>query len=416
MSDINFLGNKKNGDDQGPKDKGDKKEKLAWSNPQKEIKSSKNAFFSFWPSLNKKEPVNKRSAATVDKNKIKQSREEILNLIKHHEYSKPPAKEKGKNFLEILSEKLKKQLGPKEVLIDYQRVFNREKEHKNQLGRIFNVKPAVEGRPMPSSAGKPKNSWFNELIESLKRKMIALSAYKNETAKIIKLPKAEEIKLAPIQPVVSEEEKPAKAEEADIKEKEPVHKDEARQRVLETNLIQGELVTFFDWRSKIIVLASAILMPIFAVGAVYYGSVFYQKNNQIKNSAQVKKFAELKQDIMKEESGVKEILNFQSRLKIVSQIFGQHLYWTNFFKLLEDNMVKDVYFINFDGDTGGNYAIDALAADYSSISEQVNVFRSNRKITAISANGGEIVAGDDKDKFQVKFILNFSVLKNIFIE
>lgn len=419
MSGINFLDNQKH-DDQKSKDKDEKKGKLAWSEPQKEIKDSKKAPFSFLPFMNKKEPADKNSA--VDKNKIKQSREEILNLIKHHEISKPSVKEKGKNFLETLGEKFKKQPSHKEVLIDYQRIFNQEKEHKNKVGNIFNIKPVVKSRPVPASLKKIKNNWLDGLIGSFKNKIISLSARRNETVKMVKLPELEKIKpaeakpAAPVQPILQKEEKPAEVKGADIKENEPIKYNEIRQRVLETNLIQGELITFFDWHSKVVILISGILIPVFMVGAAYYGLVFYQKINQAKNLAQAQKFAELEQNIAKEEVDAKEIAGFQAKLKIVSQVFSQHLYWTNFFKFLEDNTIKDVYFLNFDGDTSGNYIMDALASNYSSISEQVNVFKSNKKITAVEAEGGELVAGDDTNESLVKFVFNFSVAKNIFTE
>ncbi|MFH0956001.1 MAG: hypothetical protein V1801_02200, partial [Candidatus Falkowbacteria bacterium] len=416
MSDINFLDNKKH-DDQKPKDKDDKKDELAWSSPKKEIEEpKKSSTFSFLSSLYKKEPADKSSASIIDKNRIKESREEILNLIKRHEDSKPLPKEKGKSFLRAIGEKLKKQPGHKEVLIDYQRVFNQEKEQKNQVGKIFNIKPTVESKLVPPLAGKSKHSRFKRLAELFKSKIIAFHVHKNETAKIIKLPKVEEIKpvvkpLAPAQPIIQEKEKSVEVKEIKkeikIEEPEPIHKNEIRQRVLETNLIQGELVTFFDWRSKIVILASAILMPIFVVGAVYYGLAFYQKSNQAKNLAQAQKFVELEQNIIKEESGLKEIFDFEAQLKTVSRVFGQHLYWTNFFKFLEDNTIKDVYFIDFKGDTSGNYIMDALAANYSSISKQVNIFKNNKKITAAEAEGGEMVTGDDTNESLVKFILNF---------
>ncbi|MDP2736625.1 MAG: hypothetical protein Q8O59_02440 [bacterium] len=421
MPGINFLDNQKH-DDQKPKDKDDKKDKLVWSSPKKEIKEpKKSSNFSFLSFLNKKKPADKSPVSIIDKNRIKQSREEILNLIKHHEDLKPLPKEKSKSFLRAIGEKFKKQPGHKEVLIDYQRVFNQEKEQKNQVNKIFNIKPAAETRPVPKTAEKPKHDWFKELTESVKRKIIALSAHKNEEVKIIKLPKAEEIKpvAKPPEPpplISKPEEKSVEVKEIKIEESEPIHKNEVRQRVIETNLIQGELVTFFDWHSKIIISVSAILMPIFVVGAVYYGLAFYQKSNQAKNLAQAQKFAELEQSITKEEAGLKEISDFEAQLKIVSKVFEQHLYWTNFFNFLEDNTIKDVYFINFDGDTSGNYIMDALAASYSSISEQVNVFKNNKKITAAEAEGGDLVAGDDTNESLVKFIFNFSITKSIFIE
>jgi len=419
MSDINFLENQKHGDDQKSKDKSEQKEKPVWSDPEKKAKGQKSSAFSFLPFLNKEEPVDKNSAPIIDKNKIKQGREEILNLIKRHESSKPPLKEKSKNFLKTIAEKLKSQPGYKEVLIDYQRVYNQEKEHKNQADKLFSNKPAAESKP---TAQKPKNNWFTGLIEPLKIKIIALSARKSEATKIIKLSKAEEIKPQavkppePVRPIIKLEKRPDEAKEVKIKETEPAQKGEIKQRVLETNLIQGELITFFDWRAKIIFLISAILTPIFVIGAIYYGLVFYQKSSQAKNLLLAQRFAEIEKNITEEESGLKEIYDFQSKLKIVSKIFEQHLYWTNFFKFLEDNTIKNVYFRDFKGDTSGVYVMDALAADYGNISEQVNVFRNNKKITAVEADGGQMAEGDIENKSLVSFILNFSVLKNIFTE
>ena len=419
MSDVNFLNSKKNDDDQKPKE--NKREEVAWSNPEKEIKSSKSSPFSFFSSLNKK-PVDKNSVTETNKNKIKQSREEILDLIKRHGNSNPLPKERNNNFLSTFGEKLKKQPAPKEVLIDYQQAFKREKEHKNQVGQ-FNIKPEIENKPAPKAVVESKGNWSSGLMNFFKKdKMTPPNINKNETTEKIELSKVEEIKpavvkeSAPIQPIVKKEESLVEVKEIKIEEKESTPKNETRQRVLETNLIQGELVTFFDWRSKITITLGAILIPLFIVGAIYYSLVFYQKSSQANNLAQAQKFVELEQNIKKEETGLKEISDFQARLKIISKVFRQHLYWTNFFKFLEDNTIKDVYFINFDGDTSGNYAMDALTANYSSIAEQVNIFKNSKKITAVLAEGGEMVAGDDKNKSLVKFILNFSISKNIFTE
>jgi len=418
MPAINFLDNKKY-DEQKPKDA---KEKLAWSNPKKEAKNSRVSVFSFLPFTNKKEPLDKNSAFAVDKNKIKRSREEILDLIKRHENSKPLPKEKNKNFLSAIGEKLKKQPKNKEILIDYQRVFNQEKEHKSQVGKFFDAKSAIETKTKLSLAGKPEDSWFGELIKSFKNKIISLSSHKDETVKIAKFPKVEEIKPAAIKPppvvkpISKFDEKPIEIKETKIEKKEPVEQNEIRQRVIETNLIQGEIITFFDWRSKIIILASAILIPVFVVAAIYYGLIFYQKSNQAKNLAQAEKFAELEQNIAKEEAGLAGISDFEVKLKTVSKVFEKHLYWTNFFKFLEDNTIKNVYFSNFDGDTSGSYVMEALAVDYGSISEQVDAFKNNKEVTAVEAEGGDMVSGNNKSQTLIKFVLNFTVQKNIFIE
>jgi len=414
MSDINFLNNQKNSNDQKPKDN---KEELVWSKPEKEIKNSKSSPFSFFSSFKKQN--NKSSIAAPDKNKIKQSREEILGLIKHHENSKPPVKENKKNFFSTLGEKFKRQPAPKEILIDYQKAFKQEKEHKNQIGQL-NLKP-VENKAVSSSI-KTENNFLNKFNNLFKDKRISEIEQKKEQPKIVESVKAEEVKLAEIkradlaQPAAKKEESQPEVKEIKTEKLEEVKQNETKYRVLETNLIKRELVTFFDWRSKVFVLISAILLPLFLVGIFYYGLVFYQKSQQVNNLAQIKKFAELEQDIKKEEANLKEIIDFQAKLKIVSQIFSQHIYWTNFFKFLEDNTIKDVYFVNFEGDTSGNYAMGAVTTNYGSIAEQVNAFKKNTKISAVLAEGGEMIAGNEKNKSLVKFILNFSIAKNIFIE
>ena len=186
--------------------------------------------------------------------------------------------------------------------------------------------------------------------------------------------------------------------------------------VLETNLIKGEIITFFEWQKKIFTLINAILIPIFLVGAIYLGLMFYQKESQAKNLELVNKFNELTAQITKEETGIKEIIDFQNRLKLVSLIFGQHIYWTNFFRFLEDNTIKEVYFGGFNGDTSGQYTLNAMAENYNNITEQINVLKSNNQIKSVTAAGGELAPSSGDKKTKVKFDLGFSILKSIFTE
>jgi hypothetical protein len=56
---------------------------------------------------------------------------------------------------------------------------------------------------------------------------------------------------------------------------------------------------------------------------------------------------------------------------------------TNFFKFLEDNTIKDVYFTNFEGDTSGNYTFVRTRSTSTSVSENVGAsnFPFNDRIT-----------------------------------
>ena len=369
---------------------------LAWSKPEADVKDTPSTPFSLLPFL-KKKPAGK-GKALFDKKKIQQSRQEILRLIKGHESSKqssqPPtvgwtapatllsrAGQAGRGFLARLKEKLIKRPSHKEVLIDYQKVFAEEKNKRNLAA--LTARPEIKAA---SLAPEPTKQAKQEIRQEVKQEI------KQEIKPAVKI--SQPAKVAPAAEIESE---PA-----------PL--------VLETNLIKGEIVSYFDWQKKIFTLVGAFLIPVFLVGVVYLGLMFYQRESQAKNLALVKKFNELTDEVKREETGAAQILSFQDELKVTSEVFGQHIYWTNFFKFLEDNTIKDVYFTGFAGDTGGGYSLNALANNYGNIAEQVNILKNNKKVTAVEAAGGELVSGDIDNATKVKFVLSFSILKSIFTE
>lgn len=391
MPDIDFLGagDKKNDDKSGADNQ---QQDLAWSKPEGGAGGMKASRFSFLRFL-RTEPKNKPEPAE-DKNKIQQSRREILGLIKNHndnnKVSLPKEKKESilNGFLKAWREKLAaRRENHKEVLVDYQKVFTKEKDKKSIFSPL-----------LPSK--KPK----------LEEPIVQVKKSPAEPEKIIKAPEPQpERKIEPerekieVQPTA-----PATYKTDTVSEEAP--------KVLGTNLIRGEVVTFFDWQRKIFSLAAAIFVPIFLISALYLGLMFYEKKSQEKNLSLVDKFNKLSVAVREEETDAAEVFDFQNKLKIISQVFKQHIYWSNFFKFLEDNTIKDVYYTGFSGDTGGNYSLNAVANNYGNISEQVETLKNNDKTASVKADGGELMTGDEKNKNRVKFNLNFSVSKDIFTE
>ena len=283
--------------------------------------------------------------------------------------------------------------------------------------------PAKEKRPLiPVKPKKDfKDSFWGKLLKFIKDKISALNQAKTKPAEVNLAPTAKTAKpqamAEPPRPplgAVVKTESLAKAKSS--QHTEPIKIDKTAPRVLATNLIRGEIVTFFDWQKKVAALAKAILIPMVLIGLVYLGLIYYQKQSQARMEEQIKKYDDLTAEVKQEEVGLSEIIGFQARLKVVSQIFSKHIYWTNFFKFLEDNTIKNVYYTGFDGDTGGNYSLDAMTKRFSDISRQFDVLKSNGKITEVKTIGGEAVSGNDSKQTGVKFNLGFSVLKNIFTE
>ena len=281
------------------------------------------------------------------------------------------------------------------------------------------IPPAKEIKPVLAKPPKaPGQGFFSKLLKFIKDKMSVFSKPKTVNVNLSKTTKDNKPKTIPVPipkpPIVVKKE--IKIEEKPSEQTEPIQMDKDFLRVIETNLIKGEAIAFFDWHKKIINLISAVLVPIFIVGAIYLGLIYYQKQAQAKIQVQSKKFDQLMQKISQEEVGLAEITAFQAKLKMVSQIFVKHIYWTNFFKFLEDNTLKNVYYSGFSGDTGGSYQFDATALKFSDISEQVNILKNNQKMVDVKTTGGEMTQASADSNAKVKFNLNFSILKRIFTE
>ncbi|MEI6597141.1 MAG: hypothetical protein WCL13_02925 [bacterium] len=420
MSEIDFLKNKKE-DDPKLKNKDDKKEKLAWSNPKKEVKNFKISPFFFLPFLNKKAPVDKNSASSIEKNKLKESREEILKSIKHHESSalkEGQNKSPSKNFFTAIGEKLTKSENHKQISADYQQIFNQDNikrnppaEQADQLAQNLKVQPEKENPKTIKFSKIGEAGWLAKLLKSIRQKITALKAPKAKLAET-KTPEKEIGPIVQNKPEVITEVK----QEAKRAEEDPAIKRQAKESILETNLIRGEIVTYFDWRQNIITSIFIILIPIFLVGAIYTGVAFYKDSKQTNDREQIEKINQLTEKIKQEEAGLVEISNFQARFKTISQIFSEHVYWTNFFKFLEDNTIKDVYYTGFSGDTSGNYSLEALATSYGNISEQAKFLKDNSQVLDVKISGGEMALGGGSSRPIIKFIFKFSILKSLFTE
>jgi hypothetical protein len=428
MSDIDFLGHQNHDHDQESERKKDVPEKIIWSDPKKDKIIQEKSLLSFLPFVNKNknQPVASAPGPVADKDKIRQSRQEILKSIKNNQNFKTDKDNRlGQNLWSGLSGKFN---GRKEALIDYQRVFNQEKVEKNRPAPAPAAAPIVKIAPEKKPAVEvlsiqPKNDWLGDFIKMISKFLAKLNTPKIKPAKIDLTasykkearPEASKPETPPA-PAAVEVKAPEKIKEKEPEITETAQFEEPGPKILETNLIKGEIVSFFDWRKKIIIFIGAILIPIILTGAFYYGLQYYYKQILADNQEQTKKFNDLVDRTKQAGADLQEIYSFQSRLKTVSEIFYQHIYWTNFFNFLEDNTLKSVYYKGFEGDTGGNYALEAIASGYADIAGQVQLIKNNKLITDVQTAGGETVSGGSNSQVKVRFSLNFSILKNLFTE
>lgn len=177
-----------------------------------------------------------------------------------------------------------------------------------------------------------------------------------------------------------------------------------------TNLIKGEIISFFDWRKKISVLLIAAISAFLIIAVVYAGLIFLERREKNKGRYFVDKINEMNQSIGQAEDYIKEILVFKEKMKLAEELLGRHIYWTNFFEFLEKDTLADIYYSGFSGNVDGEYILSATAKSFSAIAQQVKTMQGDSDVEQAKVSGGQ----SGKEGSGVGFQLELSVNPDIF--
>lgn len=200
------------------------------------------------------------------------------------------------------------------------------------------------------------------------------------------------------------------------------HKNEVEERFwqpynsVKANLIKDQGVLFFNWKQRLLTLGLALVLSSLAIGLVYVGLLIWQKERLRDNESTLANFEAINAEIAKNEREIQDIVAFNRKLDVVSFVLSNHIYWSNFFKFMEDNTLKDVYFEKFTGDLSGQYMIPALARNLDAASSQLEVMKAYPLVRNVQYLAGQTVADSTGDGQRTKFNLEISVDPKIFIK
>ena len=146
--------------------------------------------------------------------------------------------------------------------------------------------------------------------------------------------------------------------------------------VIKTNLIQKEINSDLNWRDNINLLLLGVVSACFLVVLAYLGLELKESFAAQKNQKIVQDIQDVKMEIVGLKNGLGDIDTFQKKLTIANSLLGKHIYWTNFFKFWEDNLLKNVYFSgDFSGGIEGEYSFSALTDTYTDAANQIRLLR-----------------------------------------
>lgn len=167
--------------------------------------------------------------------------------------------------------------------------------------------------------------------------------------------------------------------------------------VLKTNLIQGEVVSFFDWRNALTMTLLFVGLGILVVGLIYASLFVWERYKKEQSEIITESFIEMQRQIVQMQEDIEDISGLQKKLELANTLINQHVYWTNLFKFLEDYTLSEVSYADFRGDLSGRYSLPAKANNFYIIAEQVKAFRKNEYIKEVSVSGGEKSTDSDKE-------------------
>ena len=185
---------------------------------------------------------------------------------------------------------------------------------------------------------------------------------------------------------------------------------------------------FLNWQGKMLLLGLFVSLSVFVCILAYGFLLILEKDKINSNKYIFENLESIVVEIKKEEGYAQDILNFNDKLLAVDYLLKNHLYWTNFFKFLEDNTINEVYYESFVGDTTGKYTVPAIAKDFNAISLQLKVLQNaTDRVISVDSGGAETAkesiqptdansVASSTPNAKVNFLLNLNLNRSLFIK
>lgn len=168
------------------------------------------------------------------------------------------------------------------------------------------------------------------------------------------------------------------------KDLEKIKKGEYAKGFLDVNLLPGKKTEAVQPVSKIRGLLWAAIASMAFVLVVSGGMIIYQATLLSKVNDSQKQINALKENILEYEPWQKEAIAFNQKVEDIVLLLDKHIYWTNFFALLEQYTLPDVHYSSLSGDVSGTFTLSATAPDYETVSQQIALFKQADFISKVS--------------------------------
>ena len=170
----------------------------------------------------------------------------------------------------------------------------------------------------------------------------------------------------------------------------------------------------FHSKSRVsFVLISAFIVSCVIVFVVYFGLNIYEMSITSDYKSIENEFEVYMSSIEDYGDSIYEIEVWENKIQKIKDLFNHHVYWTKFFKAIDDNTLPGVQFFGFAGSINGNIVLSAIAPDYQTVAKQwLHLQNAEDFVEEVIIDGASMASsGDD---IYVSFSLTLDFVDGIF--
>lgn len=173
-----------------------------------------------------------------------------------------------------------------------------------------------------------------------------------------------------------------------------------------------EAVKVRSWR-QILRLLAITFISFSMVIVIFYAFLFYQaKKLETKRNENYAQITSLERKIVDYKKLNDDITRLGNQIKTTHKLISLHIYWTNFFQLLEKYTIEGVYYLGLKAGTNGAMTLEASVSDYDTLAKQIKILQQEEAkefVTYVDVPGATFNEKTKKIDFSMHIILNPSL-------
>ncbi|MCD4761183.1 PilN domain-containing protein [bacterium] len=166
-----------------------------------------------------------------------------------------------------------------------------------------------------------------------------------------------------------------------------------------------------SWRQVINLIIISLVGSIVIMGIFYTILVMQSQNIKNRQSQEDQQISNLEEQMLSYDELNKEIHTLGDEIRLVQNILHRHIYWTNFFALLEKYTVAEVYYTGFSAGNSGALTLNAIGEDFEAVARQLKVLEQeevkNTFVTEVDISSATL--GSSGVEFAITLILDDSL-------